>query len=51
MLALGSLPDDPEQDAWLAQQMQSLATEMSEHIAVMGDMPKASTEFAKYNLQ
>jgi DNA-binding IclR family transcriptional regulator len=51
MLALGSLPDNAEQDAWLAQQMQSLATEMSDHIAVMGDMPKASTEFAKYNLQ
>ena len=36
---------------WLAEQMRLLAREMSEHIALMGDMPIASTEFAKYNLE
>ena len=51
MLCLGPIQDDPEHDAWLARQMQAMATEMSAHIAVMGDMPKANTEFAKYNLE
>jgi DNA-binding IclR family transcriptional regulator len=51
MLALGSIPLDPEYEGWLAQQMKSLATEMSDHIAITGDMPKASTEFARYNLE
>ena len=51
MLCLGALEEDDEQDAWLAQQMHSLAHEMSEHISLMGDMPKASSEFTKYNLE
>jgi DNA-binding IclR family transcriptional regulator len=51
MLCLGELEGGPGEDERLAQQMQSLAREMSEYIALMGDMPKASTEFAKYNLE
>lgn len=51
MLCLGELENQPRDDERLAQQMQSLAHEMSEYIALMGDMPKASTEFAKYNLE
>jgi DNA-binding IclR family transcriptional regulator len=51
MLCLGELENDPLSDAALAREMQTLAAEMSAHIAVMGDMPKASTEFAKYNLE
>jgi hypothetical protein len=51
MLCLGSLRLDPDHDEWLAQQMQALAREMSDHIAVTGDMPKANTEFAMYNLE
>ena len=51
MLCLGDIKDDPEHDAWVAQQMQTLAAEMSANVAVMGDMPKANTEFAKYNLE
>jgi IclR family acetate operon transcriptional repressor len=51
MLCLGNITDDQEHDTWLAGQMQALAAEMSAHIAVMGDMPKANTEFAKYNLE
>ncbi|HEX5368955.1 MAG TPA: IclR family transcriptional regulator [Dehalococcoidia bacterium] len=51
MLCLGPIADDPAEDAALAQQMQSLAAEMSDHISVLGDMPKANTEFAKYNLE
>lgn len=51
MLCLGELDSRPREDERLAQQMQSLAHEMSEYIALMGDMPKASTEFAKYNLE
>jgi len=51
MLAIGSIPTDPEYEAWLVNQMQSMAAEVSDHIAIMGDMPKASTQFAKYNLE
>jgi DNA-binding IclR family transcriptional regulator len=51
MLCIGELENDPKRDDWLAQEMKALAAEMSAHIAVMGDMPKASTEFAKYNLE
>jgi DNA-binding IclR family transcriptional regulator len=51
MLALGAIDTDPEYETWLVQQMQSLAAEMSALIAVMGDMPKASTQFARYNLE
>ena len=51
MLCLGEIKDDPEHDARLARHMQAMAAEMSAHIAVMGDMPKANTEFARYNLE
>jgi DNA-binding IclR family transcriptional regulator len=51
MLAIGSMQEDSQQDATLARQMQEVAREMSDLIAVQGDMPKASTEFAKYNLE
>jgi IclR family acetate operon transcriptional repressor len=51
MLCLGGLESGASDDERLAQQMQSIACEMSEYIALMGDMPKASTEFAKYNLE
>jgi DNA-binding IclR family transcriptional regulator len=51
MLCLGFARNDPSHDAWLAQQMQAVAREMSDHIALMGDMPKANTEFAMYNLE
>jgi DNA-binding IclR family transcriptional regulator len=47
MLCLGELERGARDDERLAQQMQSLAREMSEYIALMGDMPKASTEFAQ----
>jgi DNA-binding IclR family transcriptional regulator len=51
MLAIGQMQNDSEEDAKLARQMQEVAREMSDLIAVQGDMPKASTEFAKYNLE
>jgi IclR family acetate operon transcriptional repressor len=51
MLAIGSIARDPDYEAWLVQQMQLMAAEMSEHISILGDMPKASTQFAKYNLE
>jgi IclR family acetate operon transcriptional repressor len=51
MLCLGSARNDPSHDAWLAQQMHAVAREMSDHIALTGDMPKANTEFAMYNLE
>ena len=51
MLCLGELEPGKKADERLARQMQSLAHEMSEYISLMGDMPKASTEFAKYNLE
>src|SRR5690606_20915567 len=33
MLCVGNMKDDPEYDGWLARQMQTLAAEMSAHIA------------------
>ena len=51
MLCIGEMRHDRDYDAWLARQMQSVAAEMSDHIALMGDMPKAYVEFAKYNLE
>ncbi|HWO74201.1 MAG TPA: IclR family transcriptional regulator [Dehalococcoidia bacterium] len=51
MLAIGPLENTPEHDIKLATEMKALATEMSDYIAEMGDMPRPSTEFAKYNLQ
>ncbi len=51
MLALGAIDTDREYETWLVRQMQSLAAEMSALIAILGDMPKASTQFARYNLQ
>jgi IclR family acetate operon transcriptional repressor len=51
MLCIGSLEDDSQHDAWLADQMKSLAREMSDYIATTGDMPRVNTEFAKYNLE
>jgi IclR family acetate operon transcriptional repressor len=50
VLCLSARKKDQD-DAWLAQQMQSMAVEMSDHIALMGDMPKANTEFGMYNLE
>jgi IclR family pca regulon transcriptional regulator len=51
MLALGAIGTDSDYETWLVQQMQSLAAEMSAQIAILGDMPKASTQFARYNLE
>jgi IclR family acetate operon transcriptional repressor len=51
LLCLGAMRDDPEHDEQLARQMQAIAAEMSSYIAAMGDMPKANTEFARYNLE
>jgi IclR family acetate operon transcriptional repressor len=51
MLALGAIDTDPEYETWLVQQMQSLAAEMSALISILGDMPKANTQFARYNLE
>jgi len=51
MLAIGPLENTPEHDIRLASEMKTLAAEMSDYIAEMGDMPRPSTEFAKYNLQ
>lgn len=51
LLSLGKRQNDPEYDLWLVEQMQLLAREMSEHIALMGDMPRANTQFAQYNLE
>lgn len=51
MLVIGSIPSDPGYEAWLVHQMKSMAAEVSAHIAIMGDMPRANTQFAKYNLE
>jgi IclR family pca regulon transcriptional regulator len=51
MLAIGAIDTDREYETWLVHQMQSLASEMSAQIAILGDMPKASTQFARYNLE
>ena len=51
MLCIGPIEDNLEHETGLAGQMQSVAAEMSDYLAVTGDMPKANTEFAKYNLE
>ena len=51
MLCLGEVKDGEEHDAALARQMQAIAAEMTAQVAVLGDMPKVNTEFAKYNLE
>ena len=51
MLTIGRLELDDERLEWIAQQMLSLAHEMSEQLILMGDMPKPSNEFARYNLE
>ena len=37
--------------AWLSQAMRSLALEMADQLMVLGDMPRANLEMARYNLQ
>jgi IclR family acetate operon transcriptional repressor len=51
MLCIGRIELDEEHLQWLAQQMLSLAREMSDQLTLMGDMPKPSNEFARYNLE
>jgi IclR family acetate operon transcriptional repressor len=51
MLAIGAIETNREYESWLIQQMQAMAAEMSERIAVMGDMPQVNTQFALYNLE
>jgi IclR family acetate operon transcriptional repressor len=51
LLCIGAIDVNPEYETWLVREMQALATEMSDQIAIVGDMPKAYTEFAKYNLE
>jgi DNA-binding IclR family transcriptional regulator len=50
MLCIGAIDVDPEHETWLIREMQSVAAEMSDQFAIVGDMPTTSTEFAKYNL-
>ena len=50
MLCIGEIDINPEHETWLASEMQSLAKEMTEQLAIVGDMPTPHTEFAKYNL-
>lgn len=50
MLCLGAIDINPEYERSLVREMQTLAGEMSDQIAIVGDMPTANTEFAKYNL-
>ena len=51
LLAIGAIDTNPEYEIWLVQQMQSMAAEMSDRVAVMGDMPHVNTQFARYNLE
>jgi len=51
MLSIGRIELDEEYLQWLAEQMLSLAREMSDQLILMGDMPKPSNEFARYNLE
>jgi IclR family acetate operon transcriptional repressor len=51
LLCLGAIDVNPEYETWLVGEMQALASEMTDQIAIVGDMPKAYTEFARYNLE
>jgi len=51
MLCIGEIDINPEHETWLVGEMQSVAREITEQLAIVGDMPTANTEFAKYNLK
>lgn len=51
MLCISRVQLDEEYLQWLAEQMLTLAREMSEQLIVMGDMPRPSNDFARYNLE
>lgn len=51
MMCVGRMEFTPEYVEWLSQQMLSLAQELSEHLTVVGDMPKVNVGLAKYNLE
>lgn len=50
MLTIGRKDESAEYEEWLAQQMLSLAREMADQLIVVGDMPKPSNDFARFNL-
>lgn len=49
LLCLGAIEINPDTENALVKEMKQTAAEISDQIAVVGDMPTASTEFAKYN--
>ena len=51
MLCIGRVPLDDDYMRGLAEQMLQLAQEMSEQLTLMGDMPRPSNDFARYNLE
>jgi DNA-binding IclR family transcriptional regulator len=51
MLSIGRMELDEEHLESMAQDMLSLANETSEQLILIGDMPKPSNEFARYNLE
>jgi IclR family acetate operon transcriptional repressor len=51
MLSIGKLDPAPDQELALARHMLSLAREMTDQLALVGDIPFPSNDFARYNLQ
>ena len=51
MLSIGRIKVNDEYLEWLAEEMLAMAREMSEQLVLMGDMPKPSNDFARYNLE
>jgi IclR family acetate operon transcriptional repressor len=51
MLCIGRMDVDEEYLHALAQQTLSLSRELRDQLTLMGDMPKPSNEFARYNLE
>lgn len=51
MLCIGKFTLTAEHEAWLRQRMLSLAQELSDQLTLIGDLPKASVDFARYNFE
>jgi IclR family acetate operon transcriptional repressor len=51
MMCVGKMELTPEFVASLSEDMKGVANDMSEQLTVLGDMPRVSVDFARYNFE
>ena len=51
ILCVGSLPLDDETEAEVRSHMLATAQSISDHLALVGDLPKPAVDFARFNLE